>query len=413
VVGFVYWIVAAHLFSTASIGRTSVLVSIMFLVMELASMGMGLGLAYILPTMQQEWARVVNSAMLAVVFSSAVVSLVLISGAAILHVKIGESVTHSSSLLVVFVSTCTMWTVSIVIDQILTIERATGLVLFRSIMSSLVRLMLLPVAGRIGSGDPVVGLFGSWGLSAAASTLLVMTLYIRMNPSGRRLSRHLDTRVIRQILPLSLTNHLLSVSDVVPGLLLPLIVSQFLSSDANAYFYMAWMTAVGLYTIPVSISKVLFARLATQTDLSSEIFTKVLGATLGVVVVLTSMVIIARNLILSLFGSAYVARSSSLLLVLACTAIPVTICSLYIGAARIRRTFGRGFAVTLSVVVVLLTIIGPLSSRYGLLGVGLAFCGSYATVGIACLVDLSRTRYHAAHQKRLTATSLVIQEIRD
>ncbi len=60
------------------------------------------------------------------------------------------------------------------------------------------------------------------------------------------------------MLPLSLRNHLLNTAELAPGLVLPLIVSVFLSPEANAYFYTTWMVATLLITVPQSTSRTLF-----------------------------------------------------------------------------------------------------------------------------------------------------------
>ncbi len=145
-----HWVAAARLFDVAAIGLTSALVSTMFLIATVANMGMGLGLAYILPGAQQRWAAIVNAVLLAVGLLAALFSLLVAAGAAASHMEIG-AIARSASGVLVFVGTCTMWGTGFVLDQIFTIENATSLALLRNALFSVVRLLLLIATTSIAS----------------------------------------------------------------------------------------------------------------------------------------------------------------------------------------------------------------------------------------------------------------------
>ncbi len=388
--GYLYWIAAAHLFSDETVGHVSVLVSVMLLITQVGSMGIGLGLAYVLPQAEQRWSSIVNTSLLAVVVSSALVSGLIIAGAATLHMAIGQ-VLSSGILLGVFVLGSTVWTVGYVLDQILTVERATSIVLLRNSISAIARLAILPGAlllGRAGATGAASGLFGAWGVSAALSLVVVIPFFARSNPHGRRLAWRIDHRVIREVVPLSLSNHILTLIFMLPGLVLPLVVSGLLSTRANAYFYTTWMVATILFTIPVSTSMSLFAQGAARQHLDTQAVNKVLGVTLAAVLPLAIVVGGAHTVVLSLFGAAYVEHGSGLLMWLAAAAAPLGVCSIYVSAQRIRRHFRRAFGAAAATALLTLLLVVVVIKQQGLTGVGAAVCISYAIVALFCLVDL-------------------------
>lgn len=388
--GYLYWIAAAHLFSDETVGHVSVLVSVMLLITQVGSMGIGLGLAYVLPQAEQRWSSIVNTSLLAVVVSSALVSGLIIAGAATLHMAIGQLLS-SGILLGVFVLGSTVWTVGYVLDQILTVERATSIVLLRNSISAIARLAILPGAlllGRAGATGAASGLFGAWGVSAALSLVVVVPFFARSNPHGRRLAWRIDHRVIREVVPLSLSNHILTLIFMLPGLVLPLVVSGLLSTRANAYFYTTWMVATILFTIPVSTSMSLFAQGAARQHLDTQAVNKVLGVTLAAVLPLAIVVGGAHTMVLSLFGAAYVEHGSGLLMWLVAAAAPLGVCSIYVSAQRIRRHFRRAFGAAAATALLTLLLVVVVIKQQGLTGVGAAVCISYTIVALFCLVDL-------------------------
>lgn len=405
--GYLYWLIAARLYSPQVVGHVSAFVSSMLLITSLGSMGIGLGLAYVLPHARERWAALVNTALLVVACVAAILGVVLLVAAARLHLDIQAL---SPLFTAVFVVSTTMWTVSFVVDQILTVERATGLVLVRNGMSSLLRLALLPAIHLLGPSYIIIGLFGIWGVSAVLSMCAVIVLFARRNPFDRRLQSHLDYRVLREIVPLSLGNHVLITTYMLPGLVLPLIVTTLLSSEANAYFYTAWMIATILFTIPTSTSSIMFVHGAVQQRISGHFINRILAMTLAAVVPLALLLIVAHTYILALFGPRYVRAGSGLLVALICTAIPMSVCSVYISAQRIRRNFKRAFGSAVAVALSCLTVVSLVVVHTGLIGIGEVVFLSYSLVAAGCLADLWLSGVRARRRSaRATARELVSQ----
>ncbi len=389
VLGYIYWIGAAHLFSATTVGRASALISAMLLIAELANVGVGFGLAYLLPTAGQRRPVLIASALWMVAAAAVSLSLLAVAVSRLARLEI-SSIVGSGASVAVFILACTAWVLSLVVDQILKVEAATVLVMLRNAVGSLVRFAVLGAVALVWRGDPTIALFGGWGVGAGLSMLLVVLVFRHRRAASTPATVHFDTGALKQLLPVSWPNYLLAATEAATFLTLPIIVSEVLSPEWNAYFYTTWMISLVLYTIPVSISDILFARTAAAGQLSRRAFTRVLAIALAVLVPLAIALIGTRGLVLSFFGSQFVAHSSDLLILLVVAAIPWSVCRLYIGLQRVRRDFRRALLVNSAVLIGVLLLTTLLIGRGGVLMVGWAVCISPTAVAAVCLIDLYR-----------------------
>lgn len=385
--GYLYWVAAARFFSVAVVGQTSALVSTMFLTAILGNMSLGLGLTYILPTAGRRWGAIINSVMLAVVLFSVLGSLVVVVITAVSHIQTGITL-RSTLFISTFVLTNVMWTLTIVVDQVLTVEQRSELIILRSVCSSLVRLVALIAVVFISFAGSAIGLFAIWGVSAAISVPLVAFVFARKNTFGHHFTWQFDAQAVREVFPLSLRNHALTALDAVSVFALPLVVASFLSNEANAYFYTAFMVASLLYAVPVSVARALFAHGAAITELGHETVVRALYLTLAIVTPAALAIIMARRLILLFFGKDYIEHGGPILVALACSAIPICVIYIYLGAQQVRRDFRRAISVAILRMATTLAAVALAVMRGSLLGVGLALCASHLAVALFCYYDL-------------------------
>jgi O-antigen/teichoic acid export membrane protein len=386
--GYGYWVVAARLFDAYVVGYLAAVVSAMMLVTTVGNMGLGLGVAYLLPEAGRRWSSLVNGVLLTVAVVAALLSAVLIFGAALLQMELGR-IAASVPYLAAFVATSALWTLAFVLDQVLTIEQVAGLVLVRNTISSLLRLAALPLITWLGLGDAQddLALIAAWGLSALLSSAVVAIRFARHNPGVRRLSWAVSPRGVREVIPLSATNHLLTAVIVAPSLVLPIAVTQLLSVEENAYFYTTWMVATILFTVPYASSTALFAHTAADETLGRASINRVIALTMAVVVPLALAVILTRDVVLSFFGPAYVAHGSGLLVGLACASIPLSLFQLYIGIQRVRKSFANALVVATIGSVLSIAATLMVGATYGLTGMGVALGGAYLITGLVCAFE--------------------------
>jgi O-antigen/teichoic acid export membrane protein len=278
-----------------------------------------------------------------------------------------------------------------VIDDVLVVEHAAGLLFLRQSCAALVRLGFVLIALLFISAektDPGFVLFAAWGASvllSLAPTVLIFALY---SPTRRSLRPGLDLDSVRGILPLSVKNYSFNLIAIAPGLLLPIVIAKVLSFEASAYFYTAYMIAQLLFTIINSTNTSLFAHSAAAGDLDRAQINRILLTVVALILPAVVVIIGTRDLVLAVFGPTYVENASTLLVLLAVLAVPKVVTGMYTTVKRIRREFRPAFGVIAFCSIT--TLIGSmiLMPTHGLTGVGIAHVACFLAAAIYCVYDL-------------------------
>jgi O-antigen/teichoic acid export membrane protein len=385
--GYVFWTVAARSFSPHSVGYATALVAAMVLVSELGGLGLGYGAAYVLPTARERWSVIVSSALVLVAMVAGGLGTAFIVAAAALHLELGDLI-GSPPMVGVFVATCVLWALCLVFDDILMVERQARLLFLRQSLAAVVRVSLVPIALVLVGLKPGFVLFAAWGASVLVSLVPILILLTRHGSTHRTIRPQLDSAAIRQILPLSFKNYCYALTSMGPYLLLPLIVANVLSYEANAYYYIAYMIANMLLTIIHATGVSVFAHGAAAGDLDRRRFNRIVATVFAFVLPAVIVLIGARDFILGLFGATYVENARTLLAWLILLAIPKTIMELFTTVMRIRQEFRAALGVTAfaSGATLLLSIL--LMNTHGLTGVGISYVASFSVAALYCIYEL-------------------------
>jgi len=98
------------------------------------------------------------------------------------------------------------------------------------------------------------------------------------------------------------------------------------------------------------------------------------------------LIILIGDKLLLLFNPAYAENATSLLRVLAISAIPLSLNQIYFGAKRVEMKMKSVIVLTAFIAVATLTLSSVLLPRMGILGVGVAWLSSQGTVALAIIV---------------------------
>jgi O-antigen/teichoic acid export membrane protein len=277
-------------------------------------------------------------------------------------------ITISPTYTVVFVVLVILSTVGVLLDHVSVALRRGDHVLSRSVVTGVVRLVLigaLPLAMNIDS----LAIVTAWMLGSAIACGLGV-IQVRQLLAGKEIRPHAVAVGFGSLLRIGWSNYLLNLADRAPGLLLPIVVIEQISPAANAYWYTIWMMALVIFTIPAAVGTALFAETASQPrSLRAGIAyglraALALGTSAGIVLALMA------PLCLSILGHAYVEAGTTPLRILIAGVIPLVLVQIYFAACRVTGRVPEGvFLATLS----------------GVLAVGAATftSGSYGLTGLA------------------------------
>jgi O-antigen/teichoic acid export membrane protein len=239
-------------------------------------------------------------------------------------------------------------------------------------------------------------IFGSWVLAALISCLVggwMLRFYVRREWRFRLVGVWGELRLIVRSLA---GNHLITVGNVLPTYLLPLVVITRLSKADSAYFYIAWMVGGMFFMISSTTGSSLFAEGSHDP---AALRAKVISSARFTSALVAPAILFAAVFghgILALFGPAYSHRGFTLLLILAVSAIPDAVSNLYVPVLRVRNRLRAGAALTLGMALFSVIAGWIVAPSLGLAGIGAAWGVGQTLGGVWVVWDVLRTRRRRA-----------------
>jgi O-antigen/teichoic acid export membrane protein len=212
-------------------------------------------------------------------------------------------------------------------------------------VGKLVLLVLAAIAVRHAGGTWILA---AWVGGLAVSVAVLAALLRR---DGTPIAPRPDWQLLRRLRRTAGAHNALNLAVQGPRLLLPVLVTVLVSSEANAAFYVAYMIVTFLYIVPTHLSTVLFAVVAKDASaLKSKIrFTLRVTGVLGAAGILFLLVLASP--ILSILGAGYTSAAWALRL-LALGYVPSAIKLHYVAVCRAADRIGHA-AIVLGIGAVL------------------------------------------------------------
>jgi len=333
--GLLYWIVAAHAFSDAEVGRGNALVSLMLMVSVLTQLNAGQALIRFLPRGGTASRRMLLGAYgvsggLAVVGSAAVM--------AFCHLALppGDPLHVSLPFGAWFVASTVIWSVFNLQDSALTGLRAAIWLPLENGVYGLVKLGLLVLVAGTSLAD---GVFTSWTLPVLALLVPVNLLVFR-----RILPRHVrdtaaeqqpaDRRVLARYMAGDYTGQ---VFNQFASTFLPVLVVGLLGAEQGAYFLPAQTVFVAMNLLSLGITSSLVVEAAKDEAHAPRYAAAMLRRLAATVLPAAAIVALVAPWLLELFGPQYRANATLLLQLLMLSTFPRVVVSLYMTMSRLRN----------------------------------------------------------------------------
>jgi O-antigen/teichoic acid export membrane protein len=379
--GFAFWLLAARLFPSRDVGIAAAAIAGVMLVSQLGVFGIESAIVARYSEHENRRDHFFNTAFTLVAITAAIVAVL----AALIAIGIDgdlSQVVEDGALFALYIGMSIVAAVGIVLDQASMVLRRGDHVMSRNATNgflSIVPLLAMWLLDSTGTGG-AAALFGSWVFGATAGLLVGAWQLYRLEPRYRympMLRSSLAVSLVRTGFP----NHVLTLTERIPILVLPLVITELISPNATAYWYTAWMVAWATLVISRSMSFALFAETSQPgIDMAASTFKALRGSLLlgGGAALIT---IIAAPWILSLMGPDYVAAGTAPLRMLVLSFAPYSVIMIYVavcrGTGRLREA--TIFGGLLAVVVVTATTI---ATDGGLTWVAVAWSISVLTFSV-------------------------------
>jgi O-antigen/teichoic acid export membrane protein len=390
VLGLVFWIVAARLFPSSTVGRDSVLVASMVTLSSICQLNLGNALVRFLPTAGTR----TRGALLGAYALSGATALLAAAAFVLIVPRLSDELEFLSddlALASLFVASVLLWGVFALQDAALTALRRAPWVVAENALFGVLKLAALPILLAAGAAH---GVFVAWVVPMALLLLpvnyLIFTRVVprpgtsRPGPTLEDLGRRALARFLAQ-------DYLASIMGQAAVAALPLIVIALLGSAESAWFYMPFMivTAFDLLFFNIGTALTVEGALAEQrADALAHAAARRFAILLlpGVVVMVA-----AAPLVLLPFGSEYADNGAAVLRLLALSSIFQAAVTLYVALLRLRRRGGEIAVLASAQCLLRLGLAVVLGELIGLEGIALAWLVATALVACAILPRLVRS----------------------
>ncbi|MCA1563070.1 MAG: oligosaccharide flippase family protein [Acidobacteria bacterium] len=378
--GFVFWLVAARFFAPSEVGLAAGAISAVMLCTQLALLGLGSAVIVHFPRHRQEPSSLLDTAFTVVAISAAAAACLFLLLASVAFHELSV-VASEPMFAAAFVCMSVLGTLGILLDQVSTALRRGDQVLVRAILfgvATVGALSGLALWFDVGSSRVI---FSTWVAGAlAASVLGVVQLWRTL--ARYRYRPHLRLGTARRLLAVGLPNHALTLTERTPGLVLPILVTELVSAEANAAWYAAWMMAWVLYIVPIQIGMTLFAEAARRTASLLDLVRHGLRLSLLLGGVGAAVLALAAHHILAILGQNYAAVGTTPLRILVIAVLPLSFVQVYFVTCRATARLGEATLTGAASGTTSVTVAAVAGIHYGLPGMALAWLGAQLLTGI-------------------------------
>ena len=385
--GFVFWLLAARLYTTESVGLASALTSSVTLVASLASLGLGFGIVHFHASAKNNALEVIHACMTITVLLSLLFGCIYLVGlpwwSPALAPLPGGGLTAVLFLLIAVLSN-----VGVLVSYIFMAIRHTGYLLVQNIANGIVRVTLVVVATTFG----VLGILSALAGSVVISVSLALVFFLPSVCAGYVPRLSLNWSPVRPLLKYAVANHASALLWGLPGSLLPLIVVNYFGATSTAHFFIVWSMAALIWAVPMAVSNSLFAEGSADVTRLRGHLRQALWLSAGLVAAPVAIAILIGDKFLSFFGTSYAQEGTLLLQILSITSFPSILVYGYLGVLRVHRKLRELCFVTALVAFGGPTLAFILMPSAGLLSVALGHALALSLTGVVSAVRMRAMR---------------------
>jgi O-antigen/teichoic acid export membrane protein len=391
--GFFFWMVVARFYTEAEVGWGSAIISAISLLAMLSVPGFSSALVRFLPKAQKPQ-EMINSCFTISGIIAVVLAIIFVAGLdiwspALVFIK-NNMIFAAAFVIFVLVQALAGMTGSIFIAR-----RRADFTLTRSTIFSLIK---IPLPILLVLFFHAFGIAASWGIADAVALVAALFFFVpRVQPNYRPMPR-VNLGIIGSMWRYSGGSYVGHLFDSAPHLIMPILVVNLLGAGQNAYFYITWIIATLLFSIPRAVAQSLFAEGAHfEEDLWGNV-TRSLKFVFIVLVPAVVLVLLVGKWLLLLFGEGYSTSGLLLLRILSVSSLFIGVVRVYTATLRVEDRIRElmliyGFRAVA-------TLVGSyfIVAQTGLVGIGYIWLAVHCVIGLYAILTM-RIRHHAARVK--------------
>lgn len=362
--GFFFWMIATHLYADTQVGLATALVSVVGFIMSLSNLGFNYSVVRFMPRTKNK-NRLLSTVVLFISMAAALIAGAFLSLLPFLSPQL-MFIRENPLMMFFFLFFSITVAIDLATEAIFLALRKGKYIFLKNIGIVGLKLVLPILFLPFGA----FGLFMAW--AAAVSSALAVSTFVLIKHFKLRFTPSFKKINLRQLMAFSFTNYIVSLTGITPALVLPVIIANTISIEAAAYFYISFMIANLLYTIPQAVTQSLLAEGSHDQKKFLQSLKKAIKLLSVLLLPAILVLLLFGSLILLVFGKSYSTEGVRFLQLLAITGIPIAINAIGMTILNIHRRMKPLLAINLigASAILLLSFV---FREYALTGIGLAW----------------------------------------
>ncbi|MFC2067871.1 oligosaccharide flippase family protein [Chloroflexota bacterium] len=382
--GFFFWMAVARFYSESEVGFGAAIISAINLLAIISLAGLNFSTIRFLSQADKP-KKLINSSftlsgLISLVTATVFIATVDFWSPALSFVK------QNAVFFIVFVILAIFSTWSILMNSVFIARRSAGFVLTKNVILSSLK---IPLVIALSIYFNTFGVVSSWVIALGIALAISVFFFLPKTEGGFRPVPTISFSVFKNVRQYSAGSYLASLLARAPMMILPLMVVNLLGTGSNAYFYISWMLASVIFTIPESVSRSLFAEGSHSAQNIKRNVTRSVKFTLLLLVPTVIFLMITGKWLLLFFGPGYSSNAQALLWLLILASLPRGMNNIYFGILRVQGRLKELVIIRGFIAVSLLTLSYLFMSVYGLIAIGYAWLGVQIFISIAIAFRLN------------------------
>jgi O-antigen/teichoic acid export membrane protein len=367
--GFLFWTLAARLYSVGEVGIATAIISALGLVMTFSRLGFDIAIIRFMPS--HDHSQVFNTCLWITTAAAAVIGIICLGTIDLISPEISYIRNYAPLFLLFVIANAITLTTG---NAFLSFRKADLKLIQTLIMGA--RLPLLLPFALLGS----LGIFCSVGfayLAAAVFALVMIRGYVTF-------SSRIDREFTQKTFQFSSLNYLASLFQSIPLYLIPILTLNLLGADAAALYYIAFTIGNLVLIIPDALATSFFVEGSHGINLKTGVF-RTLTVIYAALIPAVLLIVFLGDLLLGFFGKEYMV-AFELLKVIAISSFFVAIYTIFIPLQNIRLQVRGIVVMNLIRFVLLMVLTYVFLTEFGVIGAGYAWAITYALLGTGIVI---------------------------
>jgi O-antigen/teichoic acid export membrane protein len=383
--GFVFWIVAAHYYTPEEVGLGSATISSVLLLSSFANLGLGYGLIRFLPKSINP-VQMINTMLTTSILTSVAAASIFLAGLGVWSPAL-VFIRENPLYLGLFIIFTAVFTTTGLIDNAFIANRRSGFIVTKNLIFSVLKIIMAVV---LAASLAAFGILSSWGIAAIVAVMVGLIWLLPRAVSGYYPWPVMNTGVLKETSRFVAGNYVYALLWGAPAQVLPLLIVNQLGATSNAHFYVAFSIAGLLFSVPTMAATSLFAEGSSDEKALGQHVGRSLKLAFIILVPAIIIVLLFASYLLLPFGANYSQEAANLLRILAVSALPLTVNITYLGTKQVEMKVRTMIIISCFTTILTIGLGFILIPRMGINGGGVAWVTGQGLMAI--IIELEDVR---------------------